>query len=189
MLSSHATNSSRIVGRPEAVFSPIIIKRKPQTEENKIMELGAKIRQLRTERSLSQEALAHALGVSRQAVTKWEAGAALPSTANLLALCDLFGVPMSELTGSQEPSARRMPRSSLYGAVLLGVSAGLAVLTVPAWIFQSAKNSPDNLIGMADEATGIWVTGAPVLLYVLTGLAVLCAAAAVFLLFFQKRKK
>lgn len=153
------------------------------------MELGAKIRQLRTEHSLSQEALAHALGVSRQAVTKWEAGAALPSTANLLALCDLFGVPMSELTGSQEPSARRMPRSSLYGAVLLGVSAGLAVLTVPAWIFQSAKNSPDNLIGMADEATGIWVTGAPVLLYVLTGLAVLCAAAAVFLLFSQKRKK
>ena len=122
-------------------------------------------------------------------MTKWEAGAALPSTANLLALCDLFGVPMSELTGSQEPSARRMPRSSLYGAVLLGVSAGLAVLTVPAWIFQSAKNSPDNLIGMADEATGIWVTGAPVLLYVLTVLAVLCAAAAVFLLFFQKRKK
>lgn len=96
---------------------------------------------------------------------------------------------MSELTGSQEPSARRMPRSSLYGAVLLGVSTGLAVLTVPAWIFQSAKNSPDNLIGMADEATGIWVTGAPVLLYVLTGLAVLCAAAAVFLLFSQKRKK
>ena len=61
------------------------------------MELGAKIRQLRTEHSLSQEALAHALGVSRQAVTKWEAGAALPSTANLLALAKLYGVSPEEL--------------------------------------------------------------------------------------------
>ena len=153
------------------------------------MTLAQRLKELRTRSGFSQEQVAERVGVSRQAVTKWEAGAALPSTANLLALCDLFGVPMSELTGSQEPSARRTPRSSLYGAVLLGVSIGLAVLTVPAWIFQSAKNSPDNLIGMADEATGIWVTGAPVLLYVLTGLAVLCAAAAVFLLFFQKRKK
>lgn len=38
------------------------------------MELGMKIRQLRTERGLSQEALAHELDVSRQAVTKWESG-------------------------------------------------------------------------------------------------------------------
>ena len=49
-------------------------------------ELGARIRALRKERGLSQEALAQALEVSRQAVTKWEDGSSLPSTANLFAL-------------------------------------------------------------------------------------------------------
>lgn len=58
------------------------------------MTLQEHIRTLRKERGLSQEALAEALGVSRQAVTKWEDGSALPSTANLLSLADFFGVPL-----------------------------------------------------------------------------------------------
>ena len=57
------------------------------------MELGSRIRALRTARGLSQETIAERLQVSRQAVAKWENGASLPSTANLLALCALFGVP------------------------------------------------------------------------------------------------
>ena len=44
-------------------------------------ELGTRIRALRKERGLSQEALAQALEVSRQAVTKWEDSSSLPSTA------------------------------------------------------------------------------------------------------------
>lgn len=49
----------------------------PQTQTEsvqKAQDLGARIRQLRTERGLSQEALAEALDVSRQAVAKWERG-------------------------------------------------------------------------------------------------------------------
>ena len=53
-------------------------------------ELGTRIRALRKERGLSQEALAQALEVSRQAVTKWEDGSSLPSTANLFALSGFF---------------------------------------------------------------------------------------------------
>lgn len=68
-------------------------------------ELGARIRTLRKERGLSQEALAQALEVSRQAVTKWEDGSSLPSTANLFALSGFFGVPLAELTGTPEGSA------------------------------------------------------------------------------------
>ena len=45
----------------------------------------------------SQELLADRLGVSRQAVSKWETGTAEPSTANLLALADLYGVTVDEL--------------------------------------------------------------------------------------------
>ena len=68
-------------------------------------ELGARIRALRKERGLSQEALAQALEVSRQAVTKWEDGSSLPSTANLFALSGFFGVPLAELTGTPEGNA------------------------------------------------------------------------------------
>ncbi len=73
-------------------------------------ELGARIRALRKERGLSQEALAQALEVSRQAVTKWEDGSSLPSTANLFALSGFFGVPLAELTGTPEVAASRRAR-------------------------------------------------------------------------------
>ena len=43
------------------------------------------------------KALAEALGVSRQAVSKWENGTAEPSTSNLLALAKLYEVDVSEL--------------------------------------------------------------------------------------------
>ncbi len=68
-------------------------------------ELGTRIRTLRKERGLSQEALAQALEVSRQAVTKWEDGSSLPSTANLFALSGFFGVPLAELTGTPDGNA------------------------------------------------------------------------------------
>ena len=46
---------------------------------------------------MTQEFVAESLGVSRQAVSKWERGAADPSTSNLLALAKLFEVPAEEL--------------------------------------------------------------------------------------------
>ena len=46
--------------------------------------------------------MAESLGVSRQAVSKWESGAADPSTSNLLALAKLFGVSAEELLKSVE---------------------------------------------------------------------------------------
>lgn len=75
-------------------------------------ELGARIRTLRKERGLSQEALAQALEVSRQAVTKWEDGSSLPSTANLFALSGFFGVPLAELTGTPEGAAPPPPSAA-----------------------------------------------------------------------------
>ena len=51
----------------------------------------------RREKAETRRTLAEALGVSRQAVSKWETGTADPSTSNLLALAKLFGVPAEEL--------------------------------------------------------------------------------------------
>lgn len=52
---------------------------------------------LRKRKNLTQEQLADALGVSRQAVSKWETGEAYPETDKLIMLCDLFGVTADEL--------------------------------------------------------------------------------------------
>ena len=56
------------------------------------MTIGEKIAQARREKRLTQEELADRLGVSRQAVSKWESGAALPETDKLARLSGLLGV-------------------------------------------------------------------------------------------------
>ena len=59
--------------------------------------LGEVLKRRRTECRMTQEFVAEALGVSRQAVSKWESGASDPSTANLIALAKLFGLTPEEL--------------------------------------------------------------------------------------------
>ena len=59
--------------------------------------LGETLRDKRIERGMTQELVAESRGVSRQAVSKWESGKTDPSTANLLALADLLGVPVEDL--------------------------------------------------------------------------------------------
>ena len=59
--------------------------------------LGETIKAQRTRCNMTQEFVAESLGVSRQAVSKWESGKTDPSTSNLLALAKLFGIPAEEL--------------------------------------------------------------------------------------------
>ena len=59
--------------------------------------LGEALRQERPRCKMTQEFVAESLGVSRQAVSKWESGASDPSTSNLLALAKLYGVSAEEL--------------------------------------------------------------------------------------------
>ncbi|MBQ2062479.1 MAG: helix-turn-helix transcriptional regulator [Oscillospiraceae bacterium] len=59
--------------------------------------LGEAIKAHRMEKQMTQEFVAESLGVSRQAVSKWESGASDPSTSNLLALAKLFDISGEEL--------------------------------------------------------------------------------------------
>ena len=61
------------------------------------LEIANRLLALRREHGYSQEELAYKLGVSRQAVSKWETGASDPSTSNLFALARLFGVRAEDL--------------------------------------------------------------------------------------------
>ena len=59
--------------------------------------LGETLKAYRIHCNMTQEFVAECLGVSRQAVSKWESGASDPSTSNLLALAKLYGVSAEEL--------------------------------------------------------------------------------------------
>ena len=67
------------------------------------MKLHEKIHYYRTIAKLSQEDLAALVGVSRQAVSKWELGEATPEVSKLMALARSFGVTTDELLSETPP--------------------------------------------------------------------------------------
>ncbi len=71
-----------------------------------------KIVELRKQKGLSQEELAEQLGVSRQAVSRWELGQTLPDIPNLLQLCELFGVSADYLVKDEEQTVEKSDQSA-----------------------------------------------------------------------------
>lgn len=59
--------------------------------------IGNKIRDLRVQHKYSQDAIAELLGVSHQAVSRWELGLAAPTVDNIAELCSLFNVTFEQL--------------------------------------------------------------------------------------------
>lgn len=69
--------------------------RKEKTQIRKL--LAESLKEHRTPCRMTQEFVAEAVGVSRQSVSKWENGVSEPSTSNLIALAQLYGVTVEEL--------------------------------------------------------------------------------------------
>lgn len=91
------------------------------------MTLGEKIASARKEEGMTQEMLAEQLGVTRQAVARWETGKTLPGTANLFMLRQLLGIPLeaadmeaTDLEGTT--GTENHPQST--AAALLGYLSG-----------------------------------------------------------------
>ena len=68
------------------------------------MTLGERIQELRRARGLSQEGLGEKLGVSRQAVSRWEMDGAVPEVDKLVALSRIFGVDLNDLLQVESPA-------------------------------------------------------------------------------------
>ena len=67
-------------------------------EKNSVKKaLGEILKEHRVRCKMTQEFVAERLGVSRQAVSKWESGASDPSMSNLIALAKLYGVTVEEI--------------------------------------------------------------------------------------------
>ena len=81
----------------------------PQLKEVFIIKLPDKITKLRKAHNWSQEDLAERLNVSRQAISRWETGTALPDAQNVLQISKLFGVTTDYLLNDDYESDRDIP--------------------------------------------------------------------------------
>ena len=73
------------------------------------LKTANRLQQLRKENGYSQDALAEKLGLSRQAISKWERGESSPDTDNLIALAELYHMTLDQLLGG-EPSLLTPPQ-------------------------------------------------------------------------------
>ena len=109
------------------------------------MTFGEKLQALRKARGWSQEELASQIHVSRQALSKWESGGAVPDTENIIALSRLFGVTtdyllLDEVQDTGPAAAPRAawpkPRKYLLAAAIVGAVGVAAVRFI--WVAVAA---------------------------------------------------
>jgi transcriptional regulator with XRE-family HTH domain len=79
------------------------------------MTFAEKLKSIRKQTGMSQEQLAEKLGVSRQAVTKWETDAGIPDIENIMAISALFGISIDELLSNEK--GRNKPNNYLYESI------------------------------------------------------------------------
>ena len=71
------------------------------------MTFAEKLKSIRKQAGMSQEQLAEKLGVSRQAVTKWETDAGIPDIENMMAISALFDISIDELLSNEKGQKSR----------------------------------------------------------------------------------
>ncbi|MCR2044103.1 helix-turn-helix domain-containing protein [Anaerosalibacter massiliensis] len=121
------------------------------------LEIAQRLTDLRKEKGCSQEELAAQLGISRQAVSKWERGEASPDTDNLILLSNIYGIGLDELlnidrfeNNSEENNKKRLvkfpyPVLATIIYLILGLSYKLwhpgwiVYLTVPIFYYVAVR--------------------------------------------------
>ena len=70
------------------------------------MTFAKKLKSIRKQVGMSQELLAEKIGVSKQAVTKWETGAGIPDIENMISISNLFNISIDELICNERTSLK-----------------------------------------------------------------------------------
>ena len=130
------------------------------------MTFGEKLQALRKARGWSQEELATQINVSRQALTKWESGASVPDTENVVALSRLFGVSTDylllengETTAQAAPTAAPSAESkwpimrivwlfTMILAILGKIALRIWASTLPPTVVYNGSDRVGELNGM-----------------------------------------
>lgn len=117
------------------------------------MNFGEKLQLLRKARGLSQEALAEQLGVTRQAVSKWELGDATPDLENVVALARFFGVSTDYLllteqeeTTSEKPAATALRDAGFVHRLLGWIGLGIGSLSwLIIWVLSTMIQAKEQV--------------------------------------------
>ncbi len=105
------------------------------------MGLNENIKKKRCELKLSQEYIAEQLGVSRQAVSKWETGQSEPTAKNLVELANLFQISLSELVSSEQVSKEQKKKQKKPNLILRTNLSMLAIIFQAGFLFASTQIS------------------------------------------------
>ena len=113
--------------------------------------------QLRKMKRMTQEAIAEKLGVTRQAVAKWEAGETVPDLDKCRLLAELFGVSLDDLAyyEVEENMGLGLPPKGkhLFGIVTVGDKGQVVIPEKARKLFDSSPG--DQLVILGDEAQGL----------------------------------
>lgn len=133
------------------------------------MTLSEKLYTLRKSKGLSQEQLAQELGVSRQAISKWETGQSTPESDKLVAISACFQVTLDSLLKEDNSAVpcppQKNPRMSRLAGMLICIS-GIVLLIIWGLLTILAPEASDRL----SESSAIRIDGNGILL-------ILCVAA------------
>ncbi len=114
------------------------------------MEFKEKLKKLRMENDLTQEALAAAVNVSRSAIAKYENGNGEPSLETMQAIADYFGIPLEELL--EEPPKKKNRKKPLLALAIAGAAILLAAaITVPTVLLVSQHFAQPNVVSFSSE--------------------------------------
>lgn len=117
------------------------------------MSFGEKLQKIRKENNLSQEGLAEMLGVSRQAVSKWELGEGYPEVEKLLILSKKLNVSLDSLLGGDSaPTASEKGKASDLIRIV-SPNEGVIISTskvTRSQEFKGGKNSPKYALYASD---------------------------------------
>ncbi len=91
------------------------------------IEIAERLAKLRKEKGLSQEALAKEIGVSRQAISKWERAEASPDTDNLIALAKLYNMTLDDLLKTSHSTDNQKQDKPKKDEVHISLTKGIHV--------------------------------------------------------------
>ena len=113
--------------------------------------------QLRKMKRMTQEAIAEKLGVTRQAVAKWEAGETVPDLDKCRLLAELFGVSLDDLANYEVEESMWLglpPKGKhLFGIVTVGDKGQVVIPAKARKLFDISPG--DQLVILGDEAQGL----------------------------------
>ena len=127
-----------------------------------LMEFGARLKELRAQKGVSQAKLAADIHISRSAVAKWENGLGLPNDESLRMLSEYFGVPISELVPDKSNAETIVSKNQTIDhqkKAIIGLSIGCAIgLFILAFVFiEPLRDSLEMLgLGAVIAALGIF---------------------------------